>query len=306
MKTENREIKTKKKPKEIYKDPIYGIPHFHDPAISRVMTKHDPLYPVQKSIKQILVKSQQRLTAAKSKKPKYLHVSYSIDTLHQSPLMCFPHFVEMTQFLNNWFDIRDVRMKTVITSTQRATFAAQNKFCDTLFLLLQETVRASPLTPKPLTGIYNWFLQRDNVIHQSRSIAQNSGDSQYIVIELMNGGELKIERRLLDVDQMLHQSIFSTDSAWELLSKPKTDTLENDRNTESQQNVHRPRILTDPCMPQVSKRQHESVLINETFNYKQLHDEMDRRRREEKETELMATAARLKRREEIKIQPCWQ
>jgi hypothetical protein len=149
--------------------------------------KHDPSYHVSESMKYIFVKSDQRLRGVQGNKPKYLHRRFNMDTLTTSALMAFPHFQDMTAYLSRWFAGRESRHSAAVTSNQRATFHAQERFSNGLFLLLQESARAAPVSPKPLKGIYNWYLQRDSVINQSRAVERKAGLEEYVVIELSNG-----------------------------------------------------------------------------------------------------------------------
>jgi hypothetical protein len=160
--------------------------------------KHDPSYLVSKSMKHISVKSDQRLHALRGNKAKFLHARFNLDVLTTSPLMAFPHFQDMTAYLTRWFETRDERQKKALNSHQRATFRAQERFSNGLFLLLQESARAAPVSPKPLKGIYNWYLLRDSVINQNTTVEKKTGLEEFVVIELSNGQEIRIPRMLID------------------------------------------------------------------------------------------------------------
>ena len=285
--------------KEVYRDPIYGIPHFHDPAIARIMRKHDPNYHITESMKLIARQSAQRLKSVQGNKPRFLHTRFNIETLTTSPLMCFPHFVDMTEFLKSWFSTKSDREKQIVTSTQRATFEAQNKFCDALFLLLQETVRASPISPKPLSGIYNWYLQRDAIINQTRTLTVNEGNQQYIVIELTNGQELKIDRRFLDINHVFKQNDFerAIESTPNLYKQPKP--VERVDPPKKKINTHVTRIISDVSLPQALRKNNEPVLLSETFNYQRFHERLQEQRKQERETEIIALATRYRKKEEV-------
>ena len=270
------------------------------------MFKHDPSYKVQKSIKQLLVKSKQRLIAAKNRNPKYLHSRFNIETLTQSPLMGFPHFVEMTQFLIHWFEVKDLKFKSAITSTQKSTFEAQKKFSNSLFFFLQETAKASPISSKPLSGIYNWFLQKDTLIHQNRIINQNESDSQFLIIELLNGKEIRIDKKLLDLEHVFNLSSLNTANSLDLKNSPIKLRSKQEENPQEIKIQRKIQILTDSTLPGPAKKILDPVILSETFNFTEFHNEMEKNRKEERETELIALAARNKRKEEIKTLPAWQ
>jgi hypothetical protein len=94
-----------------------------------------------------------------------------------------------------------IRAKSAVTSNQRAAFQAHDRFSTGLFQLLQECARTAPLSPKPLKGIYNWYLQRDSVITQNGPLERKSGVDKYVVIELSNGQELRVPRSLLEASR---------------------------------------------------------------------------------------------------------
>jgi hypothetical protein len=160
--------------------------------------KHDPSFHLSKSMKRISFKSEQRLRALRGSKAKFLHSRFNLDVLTTSPLMAFPHFQDMTAYLTGWFETRDTRQKKALHSHHRATFHAQERFSNGLFLLLQESARAAPLSPTPLKGIYNWYLQRDSVINQNTTIEKKPDLDEFIVIELGNGQEIRIPKMLID------------------------------------------------------------------------------------------------------------
>lgn len=304
--SQGEQRKKQKKPKEVYKDPIYGIPHFHDPALSRLIRKHDPSYQVAESMRTLYVKSQQRLRTVKANKPKYLHTRFNIDTLRTSPLMCMPHFEDMTDFLARWFESRDKRKSAAVTTTQQATFVAQEKFCTALFLLLQETARATPLTPAPLKGIYNWYLQRDSVINQSRTIDRNPGDDAFYVIELTNGKKIKVPKSIFDPNVVFDQSIFDPDRMQEEMRniKPEPKPSENDGNKRA--GAHRPDIITSTSMTKPPKKQPNAHSVMPTFNYDEFHAQMVEQRQSERDTDLIANFYKEKRRKEISRREGWQ
>lgn len=289
------------KKKDVYRDPIYGIAHFHDPAIVRIMQKHDLSYKISESMRIIARKSAQRLKSIQGNKPRFFHTRFNIETLTTSPLMCFPHFMDMTEFLKNWFLTRDEQEKQVVTSLQRTKFEAQSKFCNALFLLLQETARASSLSPKPLSGIYSWYLQRDSIINQTCTVPVNDGNQQYIVIELTNGQKIKIDRNFLDINHVFKHDDFERviESTPSLYKQPKP--VEIIETPKKNFNTHVTKIISEVSLPQAPRRNNDSVILSGTFNYKKLHDRLQEQRRQERETEIIALTTRYGRKEDVSV-----
>lgn len=284
----------KKKEKEVYKDPIYGIPHFHDPALVRLQWRHDPSYHVSEAMKQIYRESTKRLKTIQANRPKYIHTRFNIETLLTSPLICFPHFLDMTNFLVRWFKTRDQRKSEAVNSSLKATYEAQRKFCDALFLLLQETSRASPVSPKALKGIYNWYLQRDSVISQNRTFEQNRSDDKFVIVELIDGKKIYIPRRSFDIDQVFDQSLFDQSKIFKKMCDIELDPLPKQQSPSEKILPHQPRIITTP---QTSpKKKHSQSLFHlqnyETFDYEIFHKRMEMERQSEKETDIIAQAIR--------------
>lgn len=302
----NKTYRRPKKQQEVYKDPIYGIPHFHDPALCRIIRKHDPSFQVSKSIKALYVKSQQRLKTVQANKPRYMHSAYNIETLRTSPLMCFPHFEEMTEFLNKWFETERKRQEDAKTSTQIATFEAQKRFCKGLFLLLQETARAAPLSASPLKGIYNWFLQRDSVINQSRTIDKNQADEGYYVVEMMNGKKLRVHKSCFDINEITLDSILSPEQLEKLLQSIPTE--EKPVVEEEVKKPDRPpvKIITETHPVRIPKKPATFMEYEKTFDYDAFHKLMEGQRKSERETDLIAQKAREIRKREISQRVGWE
>ena len=289
----------KKKKNEPYKDPIYGIPHFHDPALCRIIRKHDPSYQVSLSMRQLFIKSQQRLKMVKANRPKYIHTAYNIETLKTSPLLCFPHFEEMTEFLTAWFATIDRRRMEAKTSTQISTFNAQAKFCKGLFLLLQEAARAAPLSPAPLRGIYNWYLQRDTVINQNRTVEPNKENEQFFVVELLNGNKVKVLKSLLDYNNIWEKANKSPEEINAILN-----SIEPEKEPEPEpviEPVYRKevKIIHETFPIRHPKRSLTSAISTSPFDYDKFHEEMERQRRDEKQTAFIAQAIAHQRRCDI-------
>ena len=289
-----------KKKNEVYKDPIYGIPHFHDPALLRIIQKHDPNYQINQSMKAIALRSKQRVRAVSANKPKYLHTRFNIETLTTSPLMCFPHFQDMTNFLMNWFETKDKKEKELVTSNQKLIFQEYAKFCNALFLLLQETARAQPLSPKPLIGIYSWYLQRDAIIYQSRSTTQQDQKSQFITIELTNGQVVEINKAYLDVNQVLANSDKWHDKALSQIGKPIPPPVVEEKVIPKRTGSKITRIIKDPILPKPIKQPQETFLLYEDFDYPALHKRLVEERQAEIDVDRLAKAERDRKKEEIK------
>ena len=291
---------------DVYRDPIYGIPHFHDPAIMRIIQKHDPNYQINQSMKAIALKSQQRLRTVSVNKPRFLHRRFNIETLITSPLMCFPHFEDMTFFLMRWFKTKAQKEKELVTSNQKATFSAMSKFCDSLFLLLQETARAAPLSPKPLIGIYNWYLQRDTIIYQARTQTTQDQKSEYITIELTNGDVVEIKKAFLDVKQVLISNeevkkIIVDSFCKEEPRKEVKETVVKKRSGSKQT-----RILRDPILTKPLPRSNETFMYSDDFDYPAFHKKLVAERQAEKDVDRIANEEKIRRRNEIKELPGFQ
>ena len=297
----------KKSGREVYKDPVYGIPHFHDPALSRIMMKHDPSYQVSRSMKMIFVKSSQRLRAVRANKPKYLHTRFNIDTLLTSPLMVFPHFQDMTDYISRWFMNREARQRAALTSNQKATFVAQERFVNSLFLLLQESARASPVSPTPLKGIYNWYLQRDSVIDSSRMVEKKVGLDEFFIIELSNGQEIRVPRNLVGPERLLDlEEIFSEENIEETMRvvpvhedppPPVIPPKIKKRNID---------IITKTSSVAVPRRLSSSSELNLKFDYDTFHKELVARRQAERDVDTIAENVRKKRLWELGRTGAWK
>ena len=290
---------------DVYRDPIYGIPHFHDPAIARIHWKHDPSYQVSQAMKTIYIKSSQRLRSVSSNPPKFIHSRFNIETLQKSPLICFPHFQDMTNFLANWFSTRDAKRKEAVNSSLRATYEAQNKFCDALFLLLQETSRASPISPKPLKGIYNWYLQRDSVISQTRTVEQKAGDDRFIVLELTDGRKIQVPRRYFDINQVFDRSMFDQESISKKMEEIPLETEPEVNVKTVKSRPHKVKLITSPKIP--PKKKHQQTTPNSfyeaPFDYEAFHARMEEQRKSEREVDLMAKTLLYKHKHNLFILP---
>lgn len=296
---------TQKKPQEVYKDPVYGIPHFHDPALCRIIRKHDPSFQVSQSMKSLFVKSQQRLKAVQANRPRYMHSAYNIETLRTSPLMCFPHFQEMTEFIAKWFDSEKSRQESAKTTTQIATFEAQKRFCKGLFLLMQETARASPLSPVPLKGIYNWYLQRDSVINQSRNIDKNQADEGFYVIEMMNGQKLRIAKSYLELDSG-KLPIVNQEQVDLLLKSIQPEHVEVVQEEVKKPNRRQVKLITETFPPHMPKKYSTTSNSGNEFDYEAFHGLMEQQRQAEKDTENIAKKEKELRRKEITQRIGWE
>lgn len=296
------------KTREVYRDPIYGIPHFHDPAISRITMKHDPSYQVSKSMKMIYVKSSQRLRAVRANKPKYLHTRFNIDTLLTSPLMIFPHFQDMTDYLSQWFTNRDARQAKAITSKQKERFNAQDRFANSLFLLLQESARSSPVSSKPLRGIYNWYLQRDSVINSSKTMERKAGIDEFFIIELNNGQEIRVPRHLMDVERMCADidSLFTDENLTKTLREVPVEEAVPPAIIARRTPRKKVEIITGRTQKPVPRRATSTLDKRPSkFDYDKFHEEMERRRQDERDVDAMAAIMYDRRRDEISRREGW-
>ncbi|OHS98118.1 hypothetical protein TRFO_35483 [Tritrichomonas foetus] len=303
---------SKKKSKETYKDPIYGIPHFHDPALCRIIRKHDPSYQVSLSMRQLYIKSQQRLKTVQANRPKYMHTAYNIETLQKSPLICFPHFEEMTEFLTYWFATQERRRSEAKTTTQISTFNAQTKFCKGLFLLLQEAARASPLSPSPLKGIYNWFLQRDSVINQSRTLEPNKENELFFVVEMMNGKKVKVEKSLLDYRRVLEKSLKTPEEIEAMLREIQPDEIQEPPPIIKKVKRNAVRVIKETPPRRHTKRTTTSSSsygersLHSGFDYEKFHADMEKQRKDDKVTDDIARVVADKRKQEISQRIGWE
>jgi hypothetical protein len=246
------------------------------------MMKHDPSYHVAQSMKLIFVKSSQRLRSVQANKPKYLHSRFNIRTLTTSPLMVFPHFEDMTEYLSRWFLHRDDKQRAVKTSSQRALFDAQDRFANALFLLLQESARANPISPKPLKGIYNWYLERDSVITSTRTFQPRSGVDDFLVIELSNGKEIRIPRSLLDFDSACDKICALFDP--KALSERFKDVPLDDPVLPPPERAPTPPHHTE-IIAEVSSSPQQKRTLGQTrkfaFNFERFNQEMDKQKKAE-------------------------
>lgn len=273
----------KKEDREVYKDPIFGIPHLHDPAIMRIVEKHDPYRQMNESMKLMARKSQLRLRAVESSKPRYIHTRFNIEALTKSPLMCFPHFEEMTNYLDQWFSSRQQMEASILTSNQRGTFIALSKFCDSLFLLLQETARASPISPAPLAGIYKWYLQRDTVINQSKNLNMPIQNENVTIIELPNGKKIEINNNELNPRYVLNKVTLTPEIIMREFNSIKVAPPPVIEQKPPEQ-VHRTtRILIHPTFHEITKKEEEKEPEEEKFDYELLHKRLQAERESEEE-----------------------
>ena len=290
--TKKKLINSKNKKQEaIYKDPIFGVAHNHDPTLQVIINKRDPIRQMNESMRQMTLKSQMRLKHVQNSKPRYMHTRFNIDALKSSPLMCFPHFEEMVKFLISWYNNRG-RLKQEMAGrgiSQQATFNAKERFCDSLFLLLQEASKANPLVPAPLAGIYKWFLNRDTMIQQSKQINLQSQDLPYILIELPNGEEVHVMKKNLDFNQVAPKQAFRTDNLMRVYDEAKViHDEEEEIIIEREIPVSKARILRDVNIKPLPKEEKKDPLLYDKFDYHKLHERLKREREEEKEVDAIA------------------
>jgi hypothetical protein len=240
-------------------------------------------------------------------RPRVIHGRFNMTTLQNSPLMCFPHFAEMTTFLTRWFDSRDLRKAAALTTTQQATFEAQEQFCKGLFILLQETARAAPVSPKPLRYIYSWYLQRDLIINQARAVERGPTDDAFFVIELANGDKIKIAKELIDSDRMFDTEMFEREAIARKLREIPVDPIPEEEDiVEEAVNTHHALVVTETFPGRVAKRTPRIVRPGlHNFDYDLLHEELEAARRDERSTAQAAQEAKVRRRSEILMNVGW-
>jgi hypothetical protein len=293
--------------REPYRDPIFGIPHYHDPALNRLISKSTPSSVLDESIRLLDRSSTRHLRTLQAHRPRVLHRRFNICTLQNSPLMCFPHFEEMAAFLARWFESRELRKQAAITTTQQATFEAQEQFCRGLFILLQEATRGAPVSPKPLRYIYRWYLQKDLIINQARAVERASSDDAFFVIELADGETIKISKGLIDSHRMFDTEMFESEAISRQLREISVDPVpEEEEIVEEVVNTHRAVIVTETFPGRVAKRAPMIVRPGiHNFDYDSLHEELEAVRRDEQSTAQVACEAKLRRRSEILIHEGW-
>jgi hypothetical protein len=291
----------------VYRDPIYGIPHFHDPGLTRIMRKHDPSYQISESMKLLFAKSDQRFRAIQGSKPRCLHSRFNIEALTTSPLLAFPHFMDMTDYLQRWFDTRDKRLKDAVTLSQRATFEAQQNFSKALFLLLQEASRASPVSPKPLKGIYNWYLQRDSVINASRTVEKEVDLDADIIIELLDGDKIAVPRYVLDASKLGEVAeLFLPDQLETAWAHVPVDPPPEPPPKPVPKREKEPEVICMALPPAQMKRTASSLSRRGTFNYDAFHEEMVEQRKADRDVAAIARIVGQRRQAEIAQRPGWQ
>jgi hypothetical protein len=297
-----------KKVREPYRDPIFGIPHYHDPALNRLIEKHNPSSFLDEGIRILDRASMQHLNAVKAHQPKRLHTRFNTAVLCNSPLFCFPHFEEMANFLTGWFNTRNSRKAAAITTTQQATFDAQEQFCKGLFVLLQETARAAPLSAKPVRHIYGWYLQRDAIINQSRAVERTTRDDGFFVIEMANGEMLKISKRLIDSTTLFDREMFDFERVREKLKEIIPDPIPTEEEAvEEPEITHRPFLITETFAGRVTKRPPPVPRpATRSFDYERFHAEMAAARRDEQETAMIAKDAGMRRLGQIAVRVGWE
>jgi hypothetical protein len=205
----------------------------------------------------------------------------------------------MAAFIMNWFETKNEKEKKLITSNQRLTFTAYSNFCETLFLLLQEIVRATPLTPKPLIGIYNWYLQRDTIISQVRSNTQQE-NSSVIRIELMNGEMIEINKAFLDTNQVLSGSEKWNDMILKQIKKSEKPVVKAGPAVKKRSGLKPTMIITEPVFSKPISQAPETFRLNENFDYAKFHKKLVEQREDEKQVDLIANLSKRKKKEEIK------
>jgi hypothetical protein len=284
-----------KKPREVYRDPIFGIPHYHEPALSRLIRKHDAATQISEDLRAHFAKSERRLRAVQTNKPRFMHTRFNIEALAFSPLLCLPHFSTMYNYLRIWFECRENRQLAAITKAQQAKFDAQEKFSRGLFLLLQDIARSAPLDPKPLRFVYLWYLQRDSVIDQSRMSDRPVTDDGFWSVELADGQTLRVPRKLIDAPSLLPQSMFDMGI---LTEQMKTIELSPPPIIEEpiiEVRKHHAQILTETFPNVPFKRAQPPRQVSLSFDYESFHKEMVEQRKSDADTAVLARAARTRR-----------
>jgi hypothetical protein len=230
-----------------------------------------------------------------------------MEVLTTSPLRCFPHFEDMLVFLRQSFDSREERRSAAVTTTQQATFEAEEKFCRGLFLLLQETARAHPLSPKPLRYIYKWYLQRDSIINQSRSIERDPEDEEFLVIEFADGEKLRTPKSLLWQAGVLDQGMFSDPEIARKMAMVPLDPPPPVEEVIEEGERHRPTLVCETFLTRPTKRSQQVIRpVGVSFNYEDFHAEMATRRSEDVVTRDLAQLARTRRLADISSRMGWQ
>lgn len=222
--------------------------------------------------------------------------------------MIFPHFQDMTDYLRRWFTNRDALQSTAITSKQKAKFNAQDRFANSLFLLLQESARASPVSSKPLRGIYNWYLQRDSIINSNKTIERKAGIDEFIIIELSNGKEIRVPRYLMDSERMCADidSLFTDDNLARSMKEAPIEEAPPPAIITRKSPKKKIEIITNTTQKSTPKRAVSALDKSPTkFDYEKFHEEMVTRRQDERDCAAMARIMRDRRREEITRREGW-
>lgn len=222
--------------------------------------------------------------------------------------MIFPHFQDMTDYLSRWFTNRNARQATAITSKQKARFNAQDRFANSLFLLLQESARSSPVSSKPLRGIYNWYLQRDSIINSSKTMERKPGIDEFFIIELNNGQEIRVPRYLMDSDQMCSDidSLFTEDNLMRTLREVPIEEAPPPAIITRKTPRKKVEIITGPTQKPVPRRATSTLDKRPSkFDYDKFHEEMETRRKDERDVAAMARIMRDRRRDEISRRDGW-
>jgi hypothetical protein len=230
-----------------------------------------------------------------------------MDVLTTSPLRCFPHFEAMLTFLTQSSDSREERRSAAVTLTQQATFEAEEKFGRGLFLLLQETARANPLSPKPLRYIYKWYLQRDSIINQSRSVERDPEDEEFLVIEFADGEKLRTPKALLSQGGVLDRGMFSASEIARKMAMVPIEPPPPVAEDVDEGERHMPELVCETFVTRATKR---SQLITRpvglSFNYEDFHVQMAAKRSEDAVTQRLAQLARARRLADISSRMGWQ
>jgi hypothetical protein len=230
-----------------------------------------------------------------------------MEALTTSPLLAFPHFIDMTDYLRRWFDTRDKRLKDAVTLSQRATYEAQQNFSKALFLLLQEASRVSPVSPKPLKGIYNWYLQRDSVINASRAVEKDVDLEADIVIEMLDGDKIAVPRYVLDASRVGEVAdLFLPDHLETAWAHVPVDPPPAPPQQPAPKREKEPEVICVTSPPAQMKRTASSLARRATFNYDAFHQEMVEQRKADRDVAAIARIMRQRRQAEIAQQPGWQ
>jgi hypothetical protein len=158
-----------------------------------------------------------------------------------------------------------------------------------------------------LRYIYKWYLQRDSIINQSRSVERDPEDQEFLIIEFADGEKLRTPKVLLSQGGVLDRGMFSPPEIARKMAmvpiEPPPPVVEEVDEGER----HRPTLVCEPFVPRATKR---SQLITRPvglmFNYEDFHAEMAAKRNEDTVTRDLARLARARRLADIGSRMGWQ